>query len=1210
MGNDQADFKIVVDTSGLDKLLPLLETVQEKVSEINSQWSTVSGGITGTGGKIEDLTLGGSGSGAKKEELTRDQKILRNLDEIIVKEKILQQPGNKEKLAELNTLKNAQKEHNDLMEVAIGKLIRYRVAFYAMAGAIQLLKNMMDITIEFQTTMANLQIVTNASTEDMQKMGDAVFNLGAKYGATISEVSEGMKVWAQAGYAVNDMLKLTEASLLASNVTGLSSAQATEALISAVETYGVAIGDVQNVVDKWMAVQAKYPVSAQDLANGMKMIGEQAQIVGVDINDLMGYITAINETTRKSGKAISMSLKSIFAGIVTDQGVKAFQDIGVAVYATENTFRDMDNVLDDLRNKWDTLTNVQKTNIALTIGGKHRYADFIALMNNYDKKIQATKVSEDAFGNAQKANASIMQTYQKQVTAMQVSWAKLGESTGAGVLIPLTMLVHSLKSLGDIFNLLPKWITGGIGAFGALTTGLIAIKTASWLATTGLAMVRTQTEKNILIMGEGALATGKFQRALSFLSLNSLSSLGIIAGIESLIYLYSQYRAGIEETKDRQEAWNKAFKEGTIGEQISVTKDNISVLMEKIENANKDLKHAQQSSLKIDGDSLAVQIAKNKINELNEKLKSFKELESMLIAKQKRETTGLPDTKFNKDFGKQADYYKDSIDLLLPDLIKLQNVFEGGLERINDNVSVFKDLGIEYDVVAEKIKFLTSQYDLFQNKLMELNETEKTLKDTRNELESKFSSDLIQDIMQASKGEKSGMTKEAFKTKIQSEYTQGKIQLPGLSLEQTVGVAEKLVETYQKLTDLGWQLDYVTVYYNKLLGTAKPLLKGNLGIQEDITQELIKIEKFYNIVTTETNSTYQQRLAILNVIGTNQENILQLEIDRNEEIITLIREKMTMEKELGKLSQDKIENYNKEIEGIKLQNKILEDQKSIQEALRNMQMIKSMSGAGIQGLMELPGFYGAKGDRNRRLRELNQQMAGAQSEYSSALSSGNQSDLINIKNQISDINYEMQSLNNTTTIWFDILGNISNVYIDKIKNDLQTTLSEIYGKITLDKEGGIFSKSTWESISKDTKKAFENILLMSGVVGGQAVGGGGKYAGLGGSIGTGIGALIGTPFGQTGIGGLLGGLLGGWIGGLSDTEAPLKDLSQAAKDAADKLKELSKSEKPIFQVRIGFEIGEGVDLNKIMNDPVTMRRFAERTDEEIRRIYQSSGNRR
>ena len=77
---------------------------------------------------------------------------------------------------------------------------------------------------------------------------------------------------------------------------------------------------------------------------------------------------------------------------------KALSDIGVAVRNDQGMFRDLEDVLADVADKWDTLNNTQKQMVSEQLAGNNRRNYFIALMEDYDSVIDLTAKANDSTG--------------------------------------------------------------------------------------------------------------------------------------------------------------------------------------------------------------------------------------------------------------------------------------------------------------------------------------------------------------------------------------------------------------------------------------------------------------------------------------------------------------------------------------------------------------------------------------------------------------------------------------------------------------------------------------------------------------------------------------------------------------------------------------------------------------------------------------------
>lgn len=340
-------------------------------------------------------------------------------------------------------------QHSDMIEVAIGKLIRYRVAYMLMRGTIDQVKASLQEFIKINSQLGELAIVVDPIVNSMEGIRVTAVDMGRQFGVTTEDVLKSFNTWARVGLQGNAIIEATKATLIGVNTLGLSTTDMTDALTSAMFTYGVAAGDLTTTISQWLRVANAFPLSGADLANALRAVGSAASEVGIDLRDLSGYIAAINAVTRKSGTAIGQSLKTQLARIVKPETERLFNLAGVAVRATAEEFRDFDDVLDDLSKNWDKLSQVQQINIATAVGGIRRYVDFLALMEAYDIKQRAVALALTATNEAVNANKIAMATAAKQFEASGVSLAKFHYAIGSKLVPALADLARTGANVLD-----------------------------------------------------------------------------------------------------------------------------------------------------------------------------------------------------------------------------------------------------------------------------------------------------------------------------------------------------------------------------------------------------------------------------------------------------------------------------------------------------------------------------------------------------------------------------------------------------------------------------------------------------------------------------------------------------------------------------------------------------------------------------------------
>lgn len=85
--------------------------------------------------------------------------------------------------------------------------------------------------------------------------------------------------------------------------------------------------------------------------------------------------------------------------------------MGISIRKTNLEFKDFDEVLDEIAEKWGTLDNVSKKAIANALAGIRQQESVLILLENYDKYKDLLKVSENSKGTAERKYQSYKESY-------------------------------------------------------------------------------------------------------------------------------------------------------------------------------------------------------------------------------------------------------------------------------------------------------------------------------------------------------------------------------------------------------------------------------------------------------------------------------------------------------------------------------------------------------------------------------------------------------------------------------------------------------------------------------------------------------------------------------------------------------------------------------------------------------------------------------
>ena len=352
-------------------------------------------------------------------------------------------------------------------------------------------KQMITTAAELDKQLTELRMVTGKNYEDASRLVDSYNALAKELGATTAQVVDAADEWLRQGKSIAEVEQLIAQSMVLSKVGKMDSADATKNLTSAMKGYGLAVDEVSGIVDKLTAIDLKAAVSSADLAVAMSKTASGANIAGISMDRLLGYLATIQEVTQKSAETVGTSVQSMIARInnikigkfIDDESGEALNDtekilnkFGIALRNTEGEFRAVSDVLDDVYAKWGSLTAVEKSAIATAAAGTRQRENFLVLMENYGKALEYAEVATNSEGTAMKKFAAYQESVEAHFNSLIASAEALSKQTfppellngfidaGAAVLDFLeatNLLTIALSTLGAALTMKGLGIFGG-----------------------------------------------------------------------------------------------------------------------------------------------------------------------------------------------------------------------------------------------------------------------------------------------------------------------------------------------------------------------------------------------------------------------------------------------------------------------------------------------------------------------------------------------------------------------------------------------------------------------------------------------------------------------------------------------------------------------------------------------------------------------------
>ena len=382
------------------------------------------------------------------------------------------------------------REANRLGKTLSGTLIegaksfaQWTVSSFSVMEAINAIKSLISISKELNSVATDFTMATGVSENQLKSLNSTYNKLADDLKSTTTDVMTSATEWIKQGQSISDTEKLIENAMVLDKVGKLDSADATKYLTSAMKGYKVAVEDTMSVVDKLSAVDMVSATDVGGLAEGMSEVANNANMAGVSMDKLLGYLAVIGETTQSSMSEVGTSLNAVFSrmGNIKLARLKDYQNSegvdlsnvetvlrgeGISLRETSGEFRNFGEILDEVASNWTNYSEVSQRAIASAFAGVNHMENFLVLMSQYDKALKYTETSLNSTGSAMEKFSA----YEKSVEAHTQSFTNavqgLADTAVDSGLINffIDLGTTGVKALDGLMEALTPLGTIGLGA--------------------------------------------------------------------------------------------------------------------------------------------------------------------------------------------------------------------------------------------------------------------------------------------------------------------------------------------------------------------------------------------------------------------------------------------------------------------------------------------------------------------------------------------------------------------------------------------------------------------------------------------------------------------------------------------------------------------------------------------------------------------------
>lgn len=292
-------------------------------------------------------------------------------------------------------------------------------------------KYMMESGMSFESTMSNVQAVSGASADEMSKLSDKAQEMGSKTKFSATEAGEAFSYMAMAGWKTEDMLDGIEGVMNLAAASGSDLATASDIVTDALTAMGYGAQDAGKLADVMAAASANANTNVEMMGETFKYAAPVIGTLGYNMEDAAVAIGLMANAGIKGSQA-GTALRSTLTNLASpsDEAAMAMEKYGISLTDSQGKMKPLSQVMQELREKFKTMTETEKAQVASTIAGKNAMSGFLAIVGSSDEDFN--KLTE-AIGGSSGAAQQMSDTMQDNLAG---SITKL-KSAAEGVAITL-----------------------------------------------------------------------------------------------------------------------------------------------------------------------------------------------------------------------------------------------------------------------------------------------------------------------------------------------------------------------------------------------------------------------------------------------------------------------------------------------------------------------------------------------------------------------------------------------------------------------------------------------------------------------------------------------------------------------------------------------------------------------------------------------------
>lgn len=367
--------------------------------------------------------------------------------------------------------------------------VRWQISSSVLHGFMGSLQGAYRYAQDLNESLNNIRIVTGYNVEQMSQFAEQANKAAKALSTTTTAYTNAALIYYQQGDDALTVKEKTDVTTKMANVTGQDATVVSDQLTAIWNNFNKSGEEsYEKYADILTALGAATASSTDEIAGGLEKFASVADMIGLSYEYAASALATITATTRQSEDVVGTALKTIFAriqglslGETLDDGTdlnkysEALDKVGISIKDANGDMKDMDTILQEMGDKWQTLGKDQQIALAQTVAGVRQYNQMVSLMDNWDFMEQNLAIASGSTGTLNEQAEIYAESWEaarKRVTASAESIydALLDDEAFIkmtnGVAKFLDILGNTIDGLGGLKGVLPLVASLMMRAFG------------------------------------------------------------------------------------------------------------------------------------------------------------------------------------------------------------------------------------------------------------------------------------------------------------------------------------------------------------------------------------------------------------------------------------------------------------------------------------------------------------------------------------------------------------------------------------------------------------------------------------------------------------------------------------------------------------------------------------------------------------------------